>query len=878
MDLSGLKIDRLPPEIGALTALQTLRLQHNQLTTLPPEIGALTALQTLWLDNNQLTTLPPEIGALTELQTLWLHNNQLTTLPPEIGALAALQVLWLDQNQLTTLPPEIGTLTALQKLNIDNNRLTVLPPEIAALTALQRLDLYNNQIIALPPEIAALTALRRLLLINNHLTALPAEIAALTALQEIYLHNNPLLRIPDEVLGPDLNMVLTGIKPQPAREILRYYLSTLGGARQLREIKLMLVGRGEVGKSTLVDALQGRAFKRNRPRTDGIAITPWQINPKGGKAIVRIWDFGGQEIMHGTHQFFLTQRAIYIVLVDGRDNRSMREAEYWLKHVRAFGGNSTVLVVMNRQENYKFDLDRNVLAAKYSVDVDHFFPTECSEPKTVAPVRKVIKSLVAEILAQQKHFPAKWWPIKEALEQLKRDYLTDGEYRELCMKQEIHDVEEQGELLDRLNDLGVIVHFGDDDGLAEIKVLAPEWATDGVYRVITNEVLREQKHGKLNAKALREILPGKRWPEPRHRRYVIDLMQRFDLCFPAEGAKGVYIVPELLPKKTPALSDWKAKECVVFRYTYPILPQGVIPRFISKSHSMSEGRQRWRTGVVLEHDDAEALVRADEDASTIDIWVRGTHRDTRRALLAIIRAKFDEIHQGFKGLNPEELVGVPEHPSVFASYSDMILDERAGVKTTRVTIDGERSEIELDHILSGVESPERRAARNIETRRQGNKVVQLVHVYGNYHERGDSIMTEDNSINIGGDVVNSQVAHTMEHCTNLVQNQPEGPKRELLEQLQAQVREILQHLPAEKRSEAPTITEELEQLVKQATSERPNRRWYSVSAEGLLEAAGWVKDFSGNILGTLGQLGKLIWPDFDATKLQKSEHAGGSHQ
>jgi len=48
-------------------------------------------------------------------------------------------------------------------------------------------------------------------------------------------------------------------------------------------------------------------------------------------------------------------------------------------------------------------------------------------------------------------------------------------------------------------------------------------------------------------------------------------------------------------------------------------------------------------------------------------------------------------------------------------------------------------------------------------------------------------------------------------------------------------------------------------LVKQATSEKPNRKWYSVSAEGLLEASKWVKDFSGNIAGTVGQLEKLIW-------------------
>ena len=51
-------------------------------------------------------------------------------------------------------------------------------------------------------------------------------------------------------------------------------------------------------------------------------------------------------------------------------------------------------------------------------------------------------------------------------------------------------------------------------------------------------------------------------------------------------------------------------------------------------------------------------------------------------------------------------------------------------------------------------------------------------------------------------------------------------------------------------------------LVKQATSKKPDRDWYSLAAKGLLVAATWVRDYSGNIAGTIGNIGKLIWPDF----------------
>jgi len=107
-----------------------------------------------------------------------------------------------------------------------------------------------------------------------------------------------------------------------------------------------------------------------------------------------------------------------------------------------------------------------------------------------------------------------------------------------------------------------------------------------------------------------------------------------------------------------------------------------------------------------------------------------------------------------------------------------------------------------------------------------------------------------------------QIADVMQNCTNMIQQQALGEKRQLLDQLKGEVQKLLEELPAAKQEDASQVTDNLELLVKQATASKPNRKWYQVSAEGLLEASKWVKDFSGNIGGTIGQLGKLIWPDF----------------
>ena len=110
---------------------------------------------------------------------------------------------------------------------------------------------------------------------------------------------------------------------------------------------------------------------------------------RDGKATMLMWDFGGQEIMHGTHQFFLTHRSLYVVLVDGRHDRGKQDAEYGLKLVRAFGGESRVLVALNRQAAHPFDVDREYLAKKYGVALEHFFRTDCARVKDNAEVPQI---------------------------------------------------------------------------------------------------------------------------------------------------------------------------------------------------------------------------------------------------------------------------------------------------------------------------------------------------------------------------------------------------------------------------------------------------------------------------------------------------------
>ena len=59
----------------------------------------------------------------------------------------------------------------------------------------------------------------------------------------------------------------------------------------------------------------------------------WQPKVEGRSVKLRVWDFGGQHILHGTHEMFLTGRAVCVIVLDATrevDDEGNR-LTYWLK-------------------------------------------------------------------------------------------------------------------------------------------------------------------------------------------------------------------------------------------------------------------------------------------------------------------------------------------------------------------------------------------------------------------------------------------------------------------------------------------------------------------------------------------------------------------
>jgi internalin A len=187
------------------------------------------------------------------------------------------------------------------------------------------LDLSGRNFKSLPIEITKLTNLTDLDLTHNELTSLPAEIAQLTNLTYLNLRDNP-LPIPPETIN----------KPQDVKAIF-VALAGLKTGERLNEAKLLVVGDGKVGKSSVVEQLLKGTFNPSKQTTLGVEINDEmqilhsEVKAKGEPIKLNIWDFGGQEIQHSTHQFFLTRRSLYLLVVDARKGDQLSNIEYWLK-------------------------------------------------------------------------------------------------------------------------------------------------------------------------------------------------------------------------------------------------------------------------------------------------------------------------------------------------------------------------------------------------------------------------------------------------------------------------------------------------------------------------------------------------------------------
>lgn len=662
------------------------------------------------------------------------------------------------------------------------------------------------------------------------------------------------------------------LSQEPAH--INAYLKSLGNAAgALNRVRVIFLGYGEAGKTSLIRALNGLEVVAGKEQmTPGIDISDWQV--PGTEITAHFWDFGGQVVAHATHQFFLRSRCLYILLLDGRTEINANEqAEYWLEHVRAFGSKAPVMLVGNKADVCAVNLDMAALKEKHGNVLD-FYPLSCTKYQEEYKLHfqrfqaDLIKQ-VAELGVHTVRFGKAHLAVLDELTSRSstESFLKKTAWLDLCQGSGLA---EQGDLnqawlLDLFDKLGVIVHFPNIATL-DSYILNPRWLTYGVYTLLYSLEAKAKK-GRLREAEIVRILSAAEVRDdlgnvlsypPDKAAIVIQAMEQFKLCFPCRHEQDMFVIPALLESDQPQ-HGFEKRGSLAFEFNFTgFLPRHIMPNFIVGRHDEIKGELVWQNGVVLSKQDnsAEALLQVDYHDRVLSLWVRGNkandyfkiiYDDLKRILKLMPELRFEEfvIVPDESRIADDQFLHRPDKP-IKANFRQLLAMEDKG----RTEYDCEYGTFDLAKILQIMP----RAAREAHQR----KNIFINNPKGDIMI-GDQPVKNDNSVSIGnGTTVHGDMitASAIKNSFNTVaQSAAEPALKAELERLCQQVEQMLTQLPEEKKQEA---VQDLDSFVKEATKDTPRRKWYELSAEGLIEAAKACAGMTAPVTATVKGILELL--------------------
>ena len=320
------------------------------------------------------------------------------------------------------------------------------------------------------------------------------------------------------------------------------------------EAKLLIVGEGGVGKSSLLRALQGEVFEAQLNTTHGIDVEQVKLHfPELPEKGIKLdtWDFGGQQIYHATHQFFYTKRSIYMVVWSARLGAEHGRLHYWLENIRVLAPGVPVILVTTHIDERAPDLNYSQYKNAYPQIVMNLSISN-KTGDGIANLKATLARMAMQLPLMGQPWPRTWVDAEQALFARSEQYIDAEEYIACCTTHGVEADIAYGTLGDYLHDLGKIHYFHDDPLLQNLVILHPNWINKAISSVLDDETTAN-KNGILHISELPRIWSAY---DPHLYSAFLRLMERFDLCYPLEAdlpgtSTTSILIPQLLPYQPP---------------------------------------------------------------------------------------------------------------------------------------------------------------------------------------------------------------------------------------------------------------------------------------------------------------------------------------
>lgn len=723
-------VENIIEKICEMKALEVLILQDVEITVIPEEICNLKHLQVLSLMHNPIKELPTKISKLADLKYLGLNGTHISKIPNEVMELKKLESLYLGQTSITELPKEIIKLEKLEHLAIWETNLSELPEFICNLKNLKGLYLGRTSgVKELPKRIGDLRKLEKLFIDGTGIEVLPASFKNLVNMKELTLANTKIQKIPE--VNEFTKLITCDLRGMSIEKIPRGLINSkieiciedkyeekgifLKGTKllcqpislfehekdfiyayydeekiHLNESKIVFLGDGESGKSHIIRRIYEEGVKVDAieyQATPGIDIVSKICTIDEEQMNLQLWDFGGQDILHSMHRFFLTDRTLYIIVINARDNTQNERARYWLNNVKSFANGCPVILVLNKMDqNPSAGLNETLLKDDYpqikeiikmSALEDEIEKFKCLTEKIFDTI-KTFDSYAME-------FPVSWNRIKRTLTEMSDNYIVDQNYRKLCKENGVDDTRIQNWLLEWFHDLGVSFNYRKkDEFLGGYMVLKPQWITNAIYIILFN-AKEYANNGVISKKNIVNLLenPPKAVEDITYNisevPYIINVLRRFDISYKIDDEY------EFMPMLCDENEHEAVKEFIVnsdleYFMEYQYLPNNVLHKLMIRMRDDLQTDKLWLTGMMLKsrENHMTAVVRIHE--RRLEIFVKSDNFDIAlpKEYLSEIRGHLSRINREL-GLDAVDMIVYKEQQiREEIRYDDLLIYLKAG--------------------------------------------------------------------------------------------------------------------------------------------------------------------------------------------------------
>ncbi len=543
--------------------------------------------------------------------------------------LSSLNISYNNINDASFLASFIG----LTSLNIRGNQISDVS-FIKKMTRLTSLDISDNRISDLSPVLN---------LVEKGIPVVWDEFRP----NAINVLGNPFTMPPVEVVQHGNSAIIEYFHQKQAV-----------GINLLPEAKLILLGDGRSGKTSLANRLLGKELPKEEDRTQGVDIVIGEYGfplSEGKNFKLNIWDFAGQDKYKPLHQFFYTESSVYVLVAPS--GSAATDFDDWLQTAELFGEGSPLIILLNEFKDGigfgSFDVEAwkrrfpNLLKEVYCVNLGTL--------RGFDELEKHLQFLAQTLPHTKYEFPANWSAIRRELEG-RRDsnYISLADYLVICKENNLPEEKSALILSSVLHKIGACLHYQGNPLLEGWIILKNEWATTAVYKILEDVMVAEHQKGFFDKADMERI-----WSEQEYRNMrpqLLELMCQFRMAYPLPNNKG-YITPPLLPAAPPNHWKWKESEHIELHLKYEFMPKALLTQFIvSRYLEIDEGRTLvWRNGVVLRWEGAVAKVEKTKSQGLDAMIVRCQGRD-KKALMTSILKTFRDLHEEYKGIKVSENV------------------------------------------------------------------------------------------------------------------------------------------------------------------------------------------------------------------------------